>query len=115
MRLLLEALIDAAPHAQVGYHGHLLTEHLARLVGRYPKEVADIYKAALTGFLPDYEKKDVVGYITGLAQAGEVEEAEWICNEYAKRESTLLKETYETIRLAQRVRAGADDNPASEG
>jgi len=99
---LVEAWTEAAPHAQVKHHGYVLVENLARLVGRYPKEVAGVFRAAMSGFLPDYPEEDVVRFVTGLAQADEVEEAEWICNAYAERGSTLLKETYEAIRDQQR-------------
>ncbi|MBZ2207169.1 hypothetical protein [Massilia soli] len=108
---LVEALVEVAPHAQVGHHGYLLIEHLARLASEYPNEVATIYKAAMTGFLPDYDKKNIVECVTILADAGAIDEAEWICNEYANQGSTLLKETYENIRAQQRAKAntGNDD------
>jgi hypothetical protein len=99
---LVQAWAEAAPHAQVKHHGFVLVESLARLVGQYPKEVAVVFRAAMSGFLPDYPKEDVVRCVSGLAEAGEVEEAEWICNAYAERGSTLLKETYEAIRDQQR-------------
>ncbi|MBK7659449.1 MAG: hypothetical protein IPJ28_09975 [Betaproteobacteria bacterium] len=53
----VNALIDAAPHAQVGHHGYLLVQNLARLASQYPKEVAAIFRAAMSGFLPDYRKR----------------------------------------------------------
>lgn len=98
----VEALVEAAPHAQVRHHGYMLVENLARLANQYPKEVAAIFRAAISGFLPDYRKEDVIGCVNRLAEAGEVEEAELICNAYAERGSTLLKETYETLRAKQR-------------
>jgi hypothetical protein len=98
----VEALVDAAPHAQVRHHGYMLIQNLARLASQYPKEVAAIFRAAMSGFLPDYRKEDVIGCVNRLAEAGEVEEAEWICNAYADRGSTLLKETYEVLRARQR-------------
>lgn len=99
---VLDALVDAAPHAQVGHHGYMLIENLARLATQYPKEVAAIFRVAISGFLPDYRKEDVIKCVNRLAEAGEVEEAEWICNAYAQRESTMLKETYELLRTSQR-------------
>ena len=96
------AFAEAAPHAQVRHHGYILVENLARLAGQYPKQVAIIFRAAMFGFLPDYKKEDVIRCVTRLAEAGEVEEAEWICNAYAERGSTLLKETYEALRAQQR-------------
>ena len=102
-----EALVDAAPHAQVRHHGYMLIQNLARLAGEYPKEVACIYRAALSGFLPDYREKDVIECVNRLAEAGEVEEAEWICNAYAERGSTLLNRTYEILRASQRSRPDA--------
>ncbi len=80
----------------------MLIQNLARLASQYPKEVAAIFRAAISGFLPDYRKEDVIGCVNRLAEAGEVEEAEWICNAYADRGSTLLKETYEVLRARQR-------------
>jgi hypothetical protein len=102
---IVDVLVEAAPHSQVSHHGYLLIEHLARLAPQYPKQVATIYKAALTGFLPDFDEKDVVLCINRLADSGEIDEAEWICNAYANRGSTLLKETYEELRTKQRTKA----------
>lgn len=103
------ALIDAAPHAQVRHHGYLLVQNLARLASQYPKEVATIFRAAMSGFLPDYRKEDVLRCVDRLAEAGEVEEAKWLCNAYAERGSTLLKETYEALRAKQRAPSSDDD------
>lgn len=99
---VVEALVDAAPHAQAKHHGYMLIENLSRLASQYPKEVAAIFRAAISGFLPDYRKEDVIKCVNRLAEAGEVEEAEWICNAYADRDSTMLKETYELLRASQR-------------
>ena len=41
--------------------------------------------------------------VNRIAEAGEVEEAEWICNAYVERGSTLLKDTYEVLRAKQRL------------
>ncbi|MBK6864412.1 MAG: hypothetical protein IPG91_13070 [Ideonella sp.] len=98
----VEALVEAAPHAQVRHHGYVLVQNLARLASQYPKEVATIFRAAMSGFLPDYRKEDVIGFVKRLAEAGEVEEAEWLCNAYAEQGSTLLKETYDALRGKQR-------------
>lgn len=95
---LVEALIEAAPHADSSHHGYLLVENLARLASHYPKEVAAIFRAAIAGFLPTYQKEDVIRCVQSLAEAGEAEDAMNICNDYAVRGSTLLKETYETLR-----------------
>jgi len=95
---LVQALTEAAPHAQIQYHGYILVENLARLVSKSPKEVAIIFRAAMVGFLPDFELEDVIRCVKGLAEAGETDEAEWICNTYAERGSTLLKETYGLLR-----------------
>ena len=108
----VEAWVDAAPHAQVRHHGYMLVQNLARLASQYPKGVAAIFRAAMSGFLPDYRKEDVVGCVNRLAEAGEVEEAEWICNAYAEQGSTLLKETYEALRARQRMPRGADQTGA---
>lgn len=98
----VEALVEAAPHAQVGHHGYLLVENLARLASKYPKAVATIFHAAMSGFLPEFRKEDVIECVNRLAGAGEVEAAESICNAYAQRGSTMLKETYELLRASQR-------------
>jgi hypothetical protein len=108
----VEALVDAAPHAQARHHGYLLIQNLARLASQYPKEVAAVFRAAMSGFLPDYRKEDVIACVNRLAEAGEVEEAEWICNAYAERESTLLKETYEALRGRRR---SPSDNGVGSG
>lgn len=99
---LVEAWEAAAPYAQIRHHGNVLVENLARLSIQYPKESATIFRAAITGFLPNYPKEDVIRYVNNLAEAGEFEEAEWVCNAYAEQGSTLLKETYEAIRNRQR-------------
>ncbi|UCU93390.1 hypothetical protein [Hydrogenophaga taeniospiralis] len=104
----VEALVDAAPHAQVRHHGYVLVQNLARLASQYPKEVATIFRAAMSGFLPDYRKEDVIGCVNRLAEAGEIEEAEGICNAYADRGSTLLKETYVALRARQRAPSRRD-------
>lgn len=109
---VVEILVEAAPHAQIRHHGYMLLENLARLVSRYPKEVAIIFRAAMSGFLPDYRKEDVIRCVKGLADAGEFEEAEWICNAYADGGSTLLKETYDSLRAQQKTRNGHDASPA---
>jgi hypothetical protein len=103
------ALVDAAPHAQVQHHGYMLVENLVRLAGQYPKEVAVVFRAAMSGFLPDFRAEDVTGCVIRLAEAGEVEEAEWICNAYAERGSTLLKATYQAVRAMQRSALEAAD------
>jgi len=100
---IVEALVEAAPHAQVRHHGHMLVENLARLASQYPKEVAAIYRSAMSEFLPDFPKEGVIGCVDRLADAGEFEEAEWICNAYADRGSNLLKDTYEGIRTRRRA------------
>lgn len=98
----IQALADAAPHAQVSFHGDVLVQNLKRLASQCPKEVATIFRAALQGFLPEYPEEDVIGCVNQLAEAGEVDEAEWICNAYARRGSTLLKGTYDALRAKQR-------------
>ncbi len=103
----VKALIEAAPHAQVRHHGYILVENLARLASQYPKDVAAIFRAAMSGFLPDHRKEDVIKTVNLLAEAGEVEEAEWICNAYAERDSNLLKETYEQLRAKRHLIVGS--------
>lgn len=103
----IKALKDAAPHAQISHHGYMLVQNLSRLASRYPREVAAIFRAAICGFLPEYRKEDVIECVNQLAEAGEIEEAESICNAYAERGSGLLKETYEALRARQRATGGA--------
>jgi hypothetical protein len=98
---LKSAWLAAAPHAQVRHHGYVLVEHMARLAPRHPLDVFEIFRAALTGFLPDFDKEDVVACVNAIARAGH---AEWLCNEYFTQGSTLLKETYANIRLEQRTK-----------
>ena len=103
------AMVEAAPHAQVRHHGYMLIGNLARLANQYPIDVAAIFRAAMSGFLPDYRKEDVIECVQKLADAGAVEDAEWICNAYAERGSNLLKETYELLRARQRSRFEIDN------
>jgi hypothetical protein len=95
----VEALmIEAAPHAQVDYHGYVLMKELRRLAPIYPDAVARVFLSALEGFVPDFDPDDVVGCVEELAKVGRVDAAERICNEYVERGSSLLNETYERIR-----------------
>jgi hypothetical protein len=100
---MIEVWESAAPYAQRHHHGYVLLEEMARLVGQYPKEVARVFQAALTSFLPDYRREDVVRCVTGLAKTGHFDEAERICNQYSERHSDLLKETYQAIRAQQKA------------
>ncbi|MBT9455468.1 MAG: hypothetical protein IV097_02485 [Burkholderiaceae bacterium] len=100
---MVEVWESAAPYAQRHHHGYVLLEEMARLVGQFPKEVARVFRAALTSFLPDYRREDVVRCVNGLAEHGQVEEAERICNLYTERNSDLLKETYQAIRAQQKT------------
>jgi hypothetical protein len=88
----------------------MLVQNLRRLASQYPKEVATIFRTAMSGFLPDYRKEDVIECVKRLAEAGEVEEAEWICNAYAEQGSTLLKQTYEELRGRHRAPNGTDQS-----
>lgn len=108
----MAALVEAAPHAEITHHGYILVENLTRLANSYPKEVATIFRAALSGFLPVYDKEDVIKLVSQLANAGEADEAEWICNEYAKRDSTLLKDYYEVLRARQRAQKDSGSTSA---
>jgi hypothetical protein len=96
---MVEVWESAAPFAERHHHGNVLLEEMARLVDQYPKEVARVFRAALTSFLPDYRRENVLRCVNGLAEHGYVEEAELICNLYTERHSDLLKETYQAIRL----------------
>ena len=102
-------MVEAAPHAQVRHHGYMLIGNLARLANQYPIDVAAIFRAAMSGFLPDYRKEDVIECVQKLAEAGAVDEAESICNAYAEHGSNLLKETYELLRARQRSRFETDN------
>lgn len=100
---MVEVWESAAPYAQRHHHEYVLLEEMARLVSQYPKEVARVFQAALKSFLPDYRREDVVRCVAGLAEAGQFDEAEAICNLYAERHSDLLKETYQAIRSQQKA------------
>lgn len=106
---LKQVWIEAAPYAQVRHHGYILVEHLARLSSAYPEEVAAVFRAALSGFLPDYQREDVISCVMQLAESGHVDDAEWLCNEYAEQGSILLKETYELIRANNRSSSASGD------
>jgi hypothetical protein len=94
---------EAAPYAQVRYHGNYLVEYLATFVEKYPAEVATVYRAALTGFVPDFDSKHIIACVQGLAKAGHVDDAEAICKTYAAKGSTLLNDTYKALRDSQRA------------
>ena len=89
---------EAAPYAQVKYNGYILVENLARVAPRFALQVTEIFEAALSGFLPDFDAEDVTKCVTSIADAGHQEEAERICNAYADHGSVILKETYEKLR-----------------
>lgn len=110
--IYVSLLLEAAPHAHAQHHGPILLDNLLRLARDYPKEVAEIYRAAISGVLLEYPKEDVIELVRRIAEAGEVDEAEWICNAYAQKGSTLLKSYYETLRARQREIK--DLPPASE-
>lgn len=101
----------AASHAHVKYHGPILVENLARLAGKYPQEVAIVFRAALSSFLPDYPPEDVIRCVTDLAAAGWGEDAEQICNAYTERGSQLLKDTYYALRAQRRVLDSNESSP----
>jgi hypothetical protein len=100
---MVEVWESAAPYAQRSHHGYVLLEQMARLVGQYPKEVARVFQAALTSFLPDHPREYVLRCVAGLNESGHVEEAERICNLYTEWNSDLLKETYQAIRAQQKT------------
>jgi hypothetical protein len=104
---------EAAPHAQVRHHGYVLVEHMARLSKDYPGAVASVFRAALSGFLPEYKREDVIRCVVQLAESDQSEDAQWLCNQYAARQSTLLNETYEALRAAERSRLAGSANPAA--
>jgi hypothetical protein len=89
---------EAARYAQVKYHGSVLLENLARLAPSYPLHVFQVFQSALVGFLPDFEEANLIRCVVSIADAGYRDEAEWLCNEYANRGSSLLKSTYERLR-----------------
>jgi len=107
---MVEVWAAAAAHAHVKYHGPVLVENLARLAGKRPLEVATVFRAAISNFLPDFPPEEVIRCVTELAAAGQREEAEWICNAYADRHSQLLKETYDVLRAQQRVSDGGESS-----
>lgn len=109
---MVQVWAAAASHAHVKYHGPVLVENLARLAGKYPQEVATVFRVALSSFLPDYPPEDVIRCVTELAAGGRREDAEWICNAYAARSSLLLKDTYDALRAQQRGGEPGESSPA---
>lgn len=107
--------VEAAPHAEVRHHGRNLVEQLARLAKEFPDAVARVFIAALNGFVPDYRREDVIRCVEQLAESGRIDEAELICNKYAARGSTLLKDTYESLRDANRLRLSRGTGTNGEG
>lgn len=75
-----------------------MVEQLVRLVTKHPEAVARVFRAALEGFVPSYKSEDIIRCVEKLAELGRIEDAGWICNEYAVNGSTLLKGTYEVLR-----------------
>ncbi|HWV04225.1 hypothetical protein [Ralstonia sp.] len=108
---LAEVWAAAAAHAHVKYNGPVLVENLARLADRNPQEVAAVFRAALSSFVPDFPPQDVIRCVTKLADAGRRDDAEQICNIYSERGSQLLKETYHELREQQRALEA--DKPSS--
>jgi hypothetical protein len=92
--------VEAAPYAQVAHNGYILMKNLLRLSKTYPTSVARVFKAALTGFIPDYDREDVIACVEQLAEHGLAGDALDICIEYAKSDSLLLKDTYEKLRTS---------------
>lgn len=110
---LVQVWAAAAAHAHVKYHGPVLVENLARLASKHPQEIATVFRAALSSFLPDYPPEDVIRCVTELAAAGRPEDAEQICNAYSERGSQLLKETYYALREQQRA-LGSDKSTSDD-
>jgi hypothetical protein len=100
---LIELWSRSASAAEVGHHGYLLLENLNRLAPKYPKAVSVIYLAALERFVPDYKESDAIECVRTIGSAGFLDEAEEICNAYARKGSTLLKETYDKLRTLRRT------------
>jgi hypothetical protein len=107
--------MEVAPYAQVSYHGYILVEHLARLATTYPEAVVTVFRAALSGFLPDHQREDVIQCVTRLAEIGRIEDAEGLCNAYAAKGSMLLKDTYEALRTSQRSRVATGTDSGGQG
>lgn len=102
---------EAAPYAHVRHHGNILVKNMSRLAGKNPNEVAIVFRRALTGFIPDYDKEQVIRCVTQMADNGAIDEAEWICNEYARQNSILLKETYQALRASTRAQLTRSADP----
>lgn len=97
---------ETAKYAQVNYHGHILVENMARLAPQFPMQVFEVFRATLSEFLPDFDAEEVVRCVNAIADAGHQEQAEWLCNAYADRGSTLLKATYDALRDRGRTVSG---------
>lgn len=109
---MVQVWATAASHAHVKYHGPILVENLARLAGKHPQQVATVFRAALSSFLPDYPPEDVIRCVNELAAAGRLDDAEEICNAYTERGSQLLKDTYYALRAQQRVPDSDEPSPS---
>jgi hypothetical protein len=99
---------EAAPYAQVVYHGHIMVAQLARLAPKFPHQSATILLSALEGFVPDFDPEDVVACVEAIAQAGCVEEAEGLCKRYGEKGSNILNETYKKLRSRTNRGEGKD-------
>lgn len=93
--------MQAAPFANIAYNGHVLVENMARLADAFPAEVLKVFKAALSGFIPDYDPKEVVACISTLFERLEFAHVAEICDMYAAKGSQLLREKYDEFRRIQ--------------
>jgi hypothetical protein len=92
----LKWLLMSAPYVEIKYHSSLFLEYLERLASSSPGAVAQIIIKMMTKATPTYNAEHIRSTVTKLYDAGLTDEADSICNEYAKRGyADLLREIYE--------------------
>ena len=76
--------LKAAPYADLDHNAHAMVTELRRLVGEWPKFVANVYLQMLTRFAPVYPKTRVTETIAALYRSGEGlrSNANDICDRY---------------------------------
>lgn len=104
---LVRAWKQAAPYARDAHHDSHFVEDLARLAPTNPREVGEIFLAALQRFVPSYDEQHIISCVRSIARGGYADMAEQICQIYAEKGSTLLHQTYLDIR----ARNFGDDTP----
>lgn len=93
----LRWLMISAPYADVKYRSSFLVEYLARLASSSPEAVAKIVLRMLTKVTPTYDAEYIRSIVRLLYDGSLVEDADAICNHYAKAGHVdLLRDLYES-------------------